>query len=79
MSKSGELSSIDWAKWRKDTTFFLLGLVVIYLGTVAAKLQEPFSDFTVRDLIPNAFMWGAIIHYVSNTIQNLLRKWGSDA
>lgn len=74
-SNQGELNSHDWKKWRKDALYFFLGVIVIYLGTIGAKLQEPFHTFSVRDLIPNAFMWGAIIHYLSNTIQNLVRKW----
>lgn len=73
-SQSGDLSKQDWAKWRRDTLVFSLGLFIIYATSIVIKIQEPFYQFDFKDLLPNALVWGAIIKYAIDTAQNLIRK-----
>lgn len=73
-SPSGTLSKTDWKKWREDVLYFSLGLSVIYLTSLATILQTPTHVFGLTDLIPTPFTWGAVVYYILNQVQNLIRK-----
>jgi hypothetical protein len=73
-SPAGTLNSRDWKKWGEDSLYFFLSVLVIYLTSFAATLSLPNHIFDLMDLVPNLLTWGAILNYVINTIQNLIRK-----
>ena len=72
MSPQLTMSALDWKKWVVDALYFILPIAAIYLAYVQINMQD---GAAWRDFIPNNVTITAMVVYIINTLQNLLRKF----
>ena len=68
-------TTADKNKWLHNLALFLAPVAIIYLGAVSGLLQIEGHRFSLKDLIPSEFTWGAIVLYVVNSIMDYMRKF----
>jgi hypothetical protein len=66
------LNSVNSTKFANNTLVFIRPVLLIYLGFVATNIG--IEGFQPADLVPNAFIMGAIILYFVNVFTDYLRK-----
>lgn len=76
-SKPGTLNQSDFSKVAKSALIFLIPLATLYLSSVAGTLQVVGHELSIKDFIPNSYVFGGVILYIGNILTDISRKFVS--
>ena len=68
------LNQTDQNKWFKNLLLFLAPVAVVYVVALIGVINAHNGAFTLNDLIPTPFTYGAGMLYVLNSLLDYLRK-----
>jgi len=77
-SKSGEMTTMDWRKWRRNLLRFTLPPIALYIGSIVYIVQLPGHIVSFNDFIPSNLVIGGWIVYFGSSLQDLITKYQSE-